>query len=160
MTLPHDYPRIRPVKPPHVADMIRIAAETNLSHWSARSYLEELKNADSILLRLVTENDSMIGFVVGRLVANAQIETLLDAEVYNIAVTEQEQNKGRGQLLFDAFAKVCSERRVTQIWLEVRESNENAISFYKKNGFERVQTRSHFYEDPREHAILMRLFLK
>jgi ribosomal protein S18 acetylase RimI-like enzyme len=42
----------------------------------------------------------------------------------------------------------------------VRESNRKAIAFYEKNGFESVQTRRHFYNDPREHAILMKLTLK
>jgi ribosomal-protein-alanine N-acetyltransferase len=45
------------------------------------------------------------------------------------------------------------------VWLEVRESNHKAIAFYVKNGFEQVQTRPNFYENPREAALLMRLKL-
>jgi ribosomal-protein-alanine N-acetyltransferase len=152
--------RIRTVDPLHVAELIRIGEETNLSPWSAQSYLEEMKNRNAILLRSVNENNQTIGFVVGRLVMAGDTVVRTDAEIYNIAVILTEQRRGCGQSLFDAFRANCEKREVTNIWLEVRESNAAAIRFYEKNGFERVQSRKHFYENPREHAILMRLGLK
>ena len=155
-----DAHRIRPVEAAHVCDLIRIADETNLSHWSAQSYLDEMKNPDAVMLRLIAEDNSTIGFVVGRFVIGGDIETRIDAEIYNIAVTETQQRAGRGQLLFDAFASACREKEAANIWLEVRESNDKAITFYEKNSFQRVQTRRHFYENPREHALLMKLELK
>lgn len=153
-------PRLRPVETSHIAELIRIADETNLSHWSAQNYLEEMKNADAILLRLVSTENKTIGFIVGRIVQGGEIEPQIDAEIYNVAITSDLQNQGLGQALFDAFCDECRLRNVITIWLEVRESNTNAIAFYNKNGFERVQTRNHFYENPREHAILMKLILK
>lgn len=152
--------RIRPVDPLHVADLIRIGEETNLSPWSAQSYLEEMKNPHAILLRMVNDRNQNIGFVVGRLVMAGDTEVRMDAEVYNIAVVSTEQRRGCGQSLFEAFRDRCTEREVANIWLEVRESNAPALRFYEKNGFQRVQSRRHFYENPREHAILMRLTLK
>ena len=152
--------RIRPIEAPHLADLIRIGEETNLSHWSAQSYLEEIKNSASIMLRIVGEDNTTLGFVVGRIIPGGAIETVLEAEIYNIAVTESEQRRGLGQILFDAFRSECREENAANIWLEVRESNHKAIAFYERNRFERVQTRNHFYENPREHAILMKLELK
>lgn len=151
--------RIRSVEPSHVGELIRIGAETNLSPWSAQSYLEEMKNPNAILLRSVNEDNQTIGFVVGRLVAGGETEARTDAEIYNIAVIRPEQRRGCGQSLFDAFRSRCEASGVSCIWLEVRESNIVAIRFYEKNGFGRVQSRKHFYENPREHAILMRLKL-
>jgi ribosomal-protein-alanine N-acetyltransferase len=152
--------RVRPVEASHIADLMRIADETNLSPWSAQNYLDELKNPDAIMLRLVADDNSTLGFVVGRIVTGGQIETRLDAEIYNIAVTRDGQGKGHGQALFDAFIATCGERNVVQIWLEVRQSNHKAIGFYERNGFKLVQTRNHFYENPREHALLMKLDLR
>lgn len=152
--------RIRPVESAHIADLIRIGEETNLSPWSAESYLDELKNPVAVVLRLIADDNSTIGFVVGRKVLSGDIETQQDAEIYNIAVTEKEQGKGCGQRLFDAFAAICHDDNVENIWLEVRESNKKALQFYEKNGFERVQTRPHFYSNPREHAVLMKLVLE
>jgi ribosomal-protein-alanine N-acetyltransferase len=153
-------PRIRPVEASHVADLIRIGEATDLSPWSAQSYLEEMKNADAIMMRMVNDENATIGFVVGRLVMAVDTELRTDAEIYNIAVVKGEQRRGCGQSLFEAFRKACAGRDVANIWLEVRESNLAAIRFYEKHGFERVQSRNHFYENPREHAILMRLSLK
>ena len=95
--------RIRPVDPLHVADLIRIGEETNLSPWSAQSYLEEMKNPHAILLRMVNDRQPNIGFVVGRLVMAGDTESATDAEVYNIAVVSTEQRRGCGQSLFEAF---------------------------------------------------------
>jgi ribosomal-protein-alanine N-acetyltransferase len=139
---------------------MRIADETNLSPWSAQNYLDELKNPDAIMLRLVADDNSTLGFVVGRTVIGGKIETQVDAEIYNIAVTCDDQGKGHGQALFDAFVATCGEKKAGQIWLEVRQSNHQAIAFYERNGFKLVQTRNHFYENPREHALLMKLDLK
>ena len=155
-----DSSRLRSIEAAHIGDLIRIADETNLSHWSAQSYLEEMKNADSIMMHLVSGDNVTIGFVVGRLVIGGATQPQTDAEIYNIAVTHSEQNRGFGQILLDDFARVCRQKNVVNIWLEVRESNLTAIAFYERNGFSRVQTRSHFYENPREHAILMKLILK
>ncbi len=154
------YPRVRSIEAPHIADLMRIAAATNLSPWSAQGYIDEIRNPDSIMFRLESDANSTIGFIVGRTVSGGLVGTITDAEIYNIAVTEIEQNRGYGQLLFDSFAEICKHRRVGSIWLEVRESNKKAIRFYERNGFMRIQTRDHFYDDPREHAILMRLEIK
>lgn len=152
--------RVRPIEASHIGELIRIGEETNLSPWSAQSYIDEMKNPSSIMLRLVDEENSTVGFIVGRLVLGGAIETRLDAEIYNIAVTDHHQRKGCGQLLFDEFRQKCCEKQAANIWLEVRESNEKAIKFYEKNGFERVQTRPSFYSNPREHALVMLLILK
>jgi len=152
-------PRIRPVESCHIAELIEIGDSVNLSPWTAQNYLDELKTPAAIMLRLETDDSKTVGFIVGRVIAGASAEAESEAEIYNMAVTENEQGIGRGQMLFDAFAEECRIRKVVSIWLEVRESNETAINFYRKNGFETVQTRSHFYNNPREHALLMRLFL-
>jgi|ERR1043166_3416592 ribosomal-protein-alanine N-acetyltransferase len=152
--------RVRPVDALNIADLICIGEETNLSRWSAQNYLDELKNTDAVLLRLVADDNTTIGFVVGRFVPGGEVEVVTDAEIYNIAVRPDRQGKRFGQLLLDIFKAACHEREATNIWLEVRESNTKAIKFYEKNGFERVQTRPSFYENPREHAVLMRLILE
>lgn len=154
------YPRIRNVEASHIADLIRIGAETNLSTWTAQNYLDELQISDSIMLRLESATNETIGFIVGRLVQGGTVETEMDTEIYNIAIVESEQKKGLGQRLFDAFVAKCRETEISNIWLEVRASNQKAIRFYEQNGFEQVQSRNNFYENPREHALLMKLTLK
>lgn len=152
--------RIRQVETATIGELIRIGEETNLSPWTAQGYIDEMKNPASIMLRLVDVENEIAGFIVGRIIFGGEIETRTDAEIYNIAVAEQYKRNGCGQRLFDEFAKSCRDKQVANIWLEVRESNEKAIKFYEKNGFERVQTRPSFYSNPRENALVMRRFLK
>jgi ribosomal-protein-alanine N-acetyltransferase len=112
------------------------------------------------MLCLESPTAGTIGFVVGRIVPGGAIEVIPDAEIYNVAVIESEQGNGYGQLLFDGFCEKCFEKEAQNIWLEVRASNKKAIDFYHRNGFEMVQSRNNFYENPREHALLMKLSLK
>ena len=153
-------PRVRAVESCHIAELIRIGEETRLSPWTAQNYFDELKNPHAVMLRLVDDENRTIGFVVGRITLAGDVDISTEGEIYNIAVIESEQNRGRGQILFDAFSEICRERKVCNVWLEVRESNATAIRFYERNGFVAVQTRPHFYDHPREHAILMKLDLK
>ena len=151
--------RIRPIESSHIADLIRIADETNLNRWTAAHYLDELKNAHAIMLRLESAENTTLGFIVGRIVAAADDEMAVEAEIYNIGVNPNNQRSGHGQILMDAFMDECREKQVRSIWLEVRESNFPALLIYKKNGFEAVTTRKDFYDGPRENGILMRRVL-
>ena len=49
---------------------------------------------------------------------------------------------------------------VNSFYLEVRKSNENAISLYQKNGFKICGERKNFYKNPTENALLMCLIYK
>jgi ribosomal-protein-alanine N-acetyltransferase len=151
--------RVCAVTQSHIADLIRIGEETNLSPWSAQSYLEEIRNPNAIMLRLVSDENETIGFVVGRLVAGGEMEIRTDAEIYNIAVVDRRQREGCGQKLLDSFLQTATQNGAAHVWLEVRESNAKAIAFYQRNGFKQIKTRPNFYQDPREAAILMRLKL-
>lgn len=151
--------RIKQVETSNISDLIRIGEEVNLSPWTAQNYLEELKHPTSLMYRLADDENRTIGMVIGRIIEGGAIEPTIEAEIYNIAVVPSAQQRGLGQLLLDYFIERVKQHDGVIIWLEVRESNEKAISFYKKNGFERVQTRNHFYNNPREHALLMRLSL-
>jgi len=148
-------PRIRPIDVSHITDLIRIADETNLSPWSAAGYLDELKNPHSIMLRLVSEDNLTIGFIVGRIVAANDDDNAVDAEIYNIGVEKAVQRRGLGQKLLEAFISECTTSGVRSIWLEVRESNGAAIRVYERNGFGKVATRRDFYTEPREDGMLM-----
>ena len=154
---PLDEVRMREVKACHVGDLIHIGDSVGLSPWTAENYLDELKNPDAVMLRLVSPENKTLGFIVGRLVGSEA--SSIDAEIYNIAVKQSAQKKGNGQLLLNAFTEQCRGKGVRTIWLEVRESNSPAINFYQKNGFIFVQRRSHFYSNPREHGWLMSLNL-
>lgn len=151
--------RIRSIEASHIGALIELAEATNLSPWSAQSYFDELRDERSIMLRLESDENATIGFVVGRIVTAADEENVVDADIYNIAVNISSQRNGNGQFLINEFFDRCRKSLVRSVWLEVRESNLTAINFYRRNGFFAVTTRKHFYTNPPEHALLMRLNL-
>lgn len=70
-------------------------------------------------------------------------------DVISIAVRENCRRTGVGSELLKSVLK-----QKTELFLEVRESNAQAISFYKNNGFTSVGIRKKYYPDG-ENAIIM-----
>ena len=62
-------------------------------------------------------------------------------------------------LLLTAALDMCRELKLAFLSLEVRETNEPAISLYKKHGFETVGKRRDFYTAPKEDALIMTAYL-
>lgn len=70
-------------------------------------------------------------------------------DVISIAVSETYRRTGVGSKLLKS---VLTQK--TELFLEVRESNINAIAFYKNHGFNSVGIRKKYYPDG-ENAIIM-----
>ena len=134
-----------------VSDIEHIAEESGLSPWARQGYLDEIERPDSIFLTAETPDCLVSGFVVGRFVPGPE------AEIYNIAVAKQLRRRGLGRELLAEFISRCKAKRVEKIWLEVRQSNVNAVSFYKKLGFIKISVRPGFYNAPVEDAVIMGL---
>ncbi|MDR1835242.1 MAG: GNAT family N-acetyltransferase [Fusobacteriaceae bacterium] len=80
---------------------------------------------------------------------------LLDAfetyEIIKFGTVEGERRKGWGKKLLDLAKSMARDG----IFLEVRETNRNAIAFYGKNGFEKINIRKNYYRDTNENAVVM-----
>lgn len=85
--------------------------------------------------------------------------TMPNAEILNLFVSEDYRGLGIGQMLMDEVILICEKYEIENITLEVRESNDTAISLYEKLGFYKGAVRKNYYEDG-EDAILMVLELE
>ena len=74
-------------------------------------------------------------------------------EIDNIEVDFAHRGKGIGTKLMSYLISLAMEKKVVNITLEVRVSNEIAKHLYKKFGFKEVALRKFYYGD--EDAILM-----
>ena len=89
-------------------------------------------------------------------VALAVIWIILDeAHIGTIAIHPGYQNRGFGRQFLAFICKKLISEKITQIFLEVRQSNSAAISLYQKFGFTIDGERKHYYRDNNETAILM-----
>ena len=76
--------------------------------------------------------------IIGVIIYNEPYDRI---EIEYISVNEQHKNKGIGSKLLKAIEK----NNIKNITLEVRQSNEVAINFYKKNGYKIVSIRKNYY---------------
>lgn len=80
-----------------------------------------------------------------------------EMEIYNIAVRKNHQTMGAGgELLVKCFESIRDCLRAS-VWLEVRVSNAEAVSFYMGNGFKVSHRRKNYYSQPVEDALVMKL---
>ena len=77
-----------------------------------------------------------------------------------VAVSPEYRRQGIGEKLLLALLEKAKGLALSFVTLEVRESNRAARELYKKHGFADVGKRKNYYDQPREDAILMTLFLK
>ena len=80
-----------------------------------------------------------------------------DYNIIGIAVEEGYQRRGIGYKLLQRIIEEAKKNNIKTISLEVDETNEKAINFYKKNGFVVTNIRKKYYKD--NDALIMWLYL-
>ena len=109
----------------------------------SKSYLNTLIKGDNSFIYIYLIDDKVCGYLI-------ILDSIDVYEILAIATVEEYRNKGIAQEL---LAKI----RIKNIFLEVRESNQVAINFYKKNKFKEISIRKNYYSKPTENAIIMKL---
>lgn len=128
-----------------------LEARTFSDAWKEKSIQETFCQKQAFIT--VAEEDGVpVGYVIIYYV-------LEEAEIARIAVDEQYRRKGVGGQLLDYSCACCKEKNIERLLLDVRESNEGAILFYQKYGFQTDGIRKNFYEMPQESAVLMSKYL-
>ncbi len=120
--------------------------------WSEKGFSDWLQNKNTVIFKAVQDGE-IIGFANGSWVLD-------EAELLNIAVVEKSRRSGIAQMLFKALENYFKEQAAEKIFLEVREKNEPAISFYEKNGFEKNGLRKNYYSNPLDNGVLMMKIIK
>jgi [ribosomal protein S18]-alanine N-acetyltransferase len=139
---------IENLKEKFISEVLQLQSVCKLSHWSEIDYKNEIERKGSFSL-VAGYKDRLVGFAILRVTAG-------EAEIYNIAVDPDYRNRGIGKMLLrEAINKAVQTEKIERIWLEVRESNRDAIRFYQGNGFFVVGRRKNFYAQPNEDALLM-----
>ena len=116
------------------------AGSPEAAAWDVRDYLDHD-------FRVFESAGMVVGFAVARRIAADESELLA------LAVAPEYRRRGFGNALLRDLAA----RHRGSLYLEVRESNETAIRFYKSFGFEEVGRRPGYYRYPPEGAVVMKL---
>jgi len=95
------------------------------------------------------------------IVAITVVWIILDeAHIGTFAVHPDWQQKGIGRQFMANICKELYEAQIIKIFLEVRESNTNAINLYRHFGFKVDGERRNYYRDNSETAILMSAMIR
>jgi [ribosomal protein S18]-alanine N-acetyltransferase len=142
---------IREMREDDLDDVLIIERRSFLSPWSKRLFKETIDFPLSVNLVVRKNVDkSMVGYANFYLIGN-------EVQVLNIAIAPELRKKGFASTLLSTAIKVLAAQKAKEFFLEVRESNDDAIRLYEKLGFVRVGKRRKYYTETNEDAIVMRL---
>ena len=143
--------KIRQMCPEDTEAVFHMEEELFSDAWSLKSLSDSF--TFSAYHNMVAEED---GRVLGYLLFMQAVD---EGELLRIGVERSCQKRGIGSLLMDAMRDYAISESISQIFLEVRETNTPAKALYEKKGFEVIGVRKKYYRDPLEDAVLMSLSL-
>lgn len=125
--------------------------------WTLEGYQRELDSPNSVLLGLFSQKTLLATSLDSTpLLGLGCFWMILDeAHITLLAVHPDYQRQGLGQALFLALLQFASDRGMERATLEVRASNESALSLYHKFGFKTAGRRRHYYKDTNEDALIL-----
>lgn len=112
-----------------------------------KEMLENEINNESICFLAAKDNKKVLGYI-GAYVIEGEMEIL------NFVVDKIHQHSGIGTLLFNTLLELYPNTK--SIILEVRENNEQGINFYKKNNFNVISKRKHYYKNGDDALVMMK----
>ena len=127
----------------YIEQIFNLEKEIFKSSAFSKSYLNTLIKGDNSFIYVYLIDDKVCGYLM-------ILDSIDVYEILAIAAVEEYRNKGIAQELLDKI-------KTKDIFLEVRESNQIAINFYKKNNFKEISIRKNYYSEPTENAIIMKL---
>ena len=127
----------------YIEQIFNLEKEIFKSSAFSKSYLNTLIKGDNSFIYVYLIDDKVCGYLM-------ILDSIDVYEILAIAAVEEYRNKGIAQELLDKI-------KTKDIFLEVRESNQTAINFYKKNNFKEITIRKNYYSEPTENAIIMKL---
>ena len=131
-----------------VAAVAALEAENFSRPWSFDAFSRTLSDENYIVI-IAKDADALLGYCV--LLCTGE-----EADITNVCTAPKARGKGVATGMLTALMEAGKSRGVTEFFLEVRESNAPARSLYTKLGFEEIGLRKNYYEEPKEHAVLMK----
>ena len=110
---------------------------------------EQIKSSDNSTVFFIAKvGEKAVGY--------GGMYTVLDeGYVTNIGVLPEFRKQGIGAKIVNSLIDYSKEKSLAFLSLEVRTSNNPAISLYKSFGFSEIGVRKNFYSNPKEDALIM-----
>ena len=139
---------LRPWRGPDLDAICEIERRTFPLPWTREQFRDLLAHPAGLGWVAARADGRVVGYAVGWVAAD-------EAELADLAVSEELRSQGIGTVLVRAFAREAGVRGARRLYLEVRVSNEAAQRFYERHGFGVVGRRTAYYRNPREDGLAM-----
>lgn len=141
---------IRPMAEEDLDVVAEIEAATFTTPWSRRAFQRVIRDPGPVRAWVVRPHGEQapVGYAVYWFTDH-------EGELANIAVGAERRGQGFGRALLERVVETASDDGVTELFLEVRASNQIAIALYMKWGFEKVGLRTGYYSKPTEDALVL-----
>lgn len=139
------------MQPHDIRAVMEIEQASFTAPWSELSFLNEMYNAHSLSKVALIEN-RVVGYVCAR-------HVLHEGHLMNLAVHNDYRRRGIATELINTILEASKEKGCTLLYLEVRVSNHDAITFYERFGFKIASFRRKYYSSPTEDGALMMRWL-
>ncbi|QQS47766.1 MAG: ribosomal protein S18-alanine N-acetyltransferase [Acidobacteriota bacterium] len=134
-----------------VAEVVSLEVACNLNSRGTDAYLAALDDPQEMLLVARAAGET-VGLFSARLVVD-------ELQIDNIAVASCHRRSGiASRLLAEALA-TARLRGARLAVLEVRASNTDALTLYRKAGFTAAGSRKSYYHNPHEDALVLTINL-
>jgi len=135
---------------PEVSDIERRSYEFPWSHGVFRDCL-----LAGYHCAVVERDGTVVGYGVLSVAAG-------EAHILNLCIDPTYRELGYGERLLDEILSMARKAEVSEVFLEVRPSNEKAIALYMKKGFRNIAYRPAYYQASggREDAAVFSKILK
>ena len=140
--------RVELIESRHLKGVAALEALCFTAPWSEQSLSLLLGEAAFGMVAVKTEADTPVAYV-------GMMTVLDEGQITNVATHPDYRRRGLAAAVLMALLAEARARGLATVTLEVRESNAAAIALYEKHGFSVVGKRNHFYQNPREHALVM-----
>lgn len=137
---------ILPIEYNHIKQIATLEKVCFSTPWSEQSIADAYKTGTKFFV--AQKGQKVLGYV--------GLSAIIDeGYITNIAVFPEHRKMGVGTALLEHLFDFAKEKELAFISLEVRESNSDAITLYKKLGFIEEGKRKNFYSLPTEDALIL-----
>jgi ribosomal-protein-alanine N-acetyltransferase len=137
----------RPMIQDDISEVHKIESILFSDPWPKHSFITELKQKNVSHPFVVEEQTKIIGYII----CWYYIDEL---HIGNIAVIPERQRQGIGTFMLNKIFEYFVDYK--KAFLEVRESNKNAINLYSEFGFETIYRRKSYYTNGEDALVMIK----
>ncbi len=149
----HSRPNVRTARTEDASVIVEIERSVFPDPYSLDTVERLVRESYSFALVCETEDGEVCGYLLAQCIPP-------EAELLRIAVLPPFRRTGAARALMTRFLSVAAARGASDLFLEVRASNDAALSLYRTFGFGQIGVRRQYYKNPSEDACLMARYSK